>query len=140
MVFNDHSVLLHRDHYWLIMDSNHDFGLKTFPDLEISRLRNFSTSKFDFQLFQFQNFELQFSLMILLLLLLLLLLPTLVVLHWWCFTCFEPYLALRTCFIRTRLESLWNQHRLSVRQSQKFSYFPPLDFSDFLHQVSLQYI
>ena len=28
MVFNDHSILLHRDYYWLIMDYNHDFGLR----------------------------------------------------------------------------------------------------------------
>ena len=64
MVFNDHSILLHRDYYWLIMDYNHDFGLEHFPDLEISRLRNFPTSKFDFKLFQLWSFWLQFSLMI----------------------------------------------------------------------------
>ena len=42
--------------------------------------------------------------------------------------------------VRTRLESLCNQHRQSVRQSvcqTRFSYFTPLDFSDFLHQASL---
>ena len=31
---------------------------------------------------------------------------------------------------------LCNHLRQSVRLSQKFSYFLPLDFSDFLHQVS----
>ena len=54
MVFNYHSILLHRDYYWLIMDYNHDFRLKHFPDLEISRLRNFLTLNFfNFQIFEF---------------------------------------------------------------------------------------
>ena len=33
MVFNYHSILLHRDYYWLIMDYNHDFRLQLFDFL-----------------------------------------------------------------------------------------------------------
>ena len=49
MVFNDHSILLNRDYYYLIMDYNHDIRLKLFPtfsELEISRLWTFSTLNF----------------------------------------------------------------------------------------------
>ena len=35
-------------------------------------------------------------------------------------------------FIRTRLESLCNQHRQHRQHRQSVSYFPPLDFSDFI--------
>ena len=54
VIFNDHSILLHWDYYWLIMDYNHD-----------SRLKHFPTWKFlDFELFQLENFLVQFSLRI----------------------------------------------------------------------------
>ena len=58
-----------------------------------------------------------------------------------CTSCFEP----RSSFIRTRSRVLNNPApsvcqsvRQSVCQWQKFSYFQPLVFSDFLHQVSLK--
>ena len=57
-------------------------------------------------------------------------------------SCLQSQISQPIYVFRTRLESLCNQLRQSVSQSvslsQKFSYFPPLDFSDFLHEVSLQ--
>ena len=51
MIFHDLSILLYRNYCWLILDYNHDFGLKLFPaykcsNIEISWLWTFSTWKF----------------------------------------------------------------------------------------------
>ena len=45
-MIDQRSSIMHRDYYWLIMDYQHDSGLKLFLDIEISQLRNFLTLKF----------------------------------------------------------------------------------------------
>ena len=35
MILNDHSILLYRDYYWVILDCNHDNRLEHFPTLKI---------------------------------------------------------------------------------------------------------
>ena len=40
MIFNDHSILLHMDYYWLILDYNHDSRLN-FCRLQLFRIKIF---------------------------------------------------------------------------------------------------
>ena len=43
LMIDQRSSIMHRDYYWLIMDYQHDSGLKLFLDIEISQLNNFFT-------------------------------------------------------------------------------------------------
>ena len=82
--------MMQSDYYWLIMDYQHDSGLKLFLDIEISWSINFLTLKFS---------TLNFCWVVQ---------PSLVIcdLQWsMIHDLSEPYLALRTCFRKERLIS-----------------------------------
>ena len=49
MIFNDHSILLYRDYYWVILDCNHDYRLEHFPTLK------FYFKNFEFNFHQWSN-------------------------------------------------------------------------------------